>query len=215
MQYLCQWSPLKSSVRIEYPRDFPRTLTSANEQVDVFGTLYGTREAGVVRVVAVRPKAHLEPVGVFAARVRGEVFLTEDDLERLETLDNSGAIALVIAGDTAGFFVREPDGSMQTIQSYQEFPIRDIARKPVRASRPWVPLTVAAAAAMTILAWPSHAYSVHEDSGQLRISLRLKDQGTQLEIIDGKERRVIQITPSLTSVIYTPHTHDVRVRIIR
>jgi hypothetical protein len=72
--------------------------------------------------------AGLEPVGIYATRWRGEVFLTEEDLLRLETLDaesgSSAGIALVIAGGQGGFFVRELDSSMQTIKSYQEVPIR-------------------------------------------------------------------------------------------
>ena len=213
------WSPLRSALRIEYSRDLLRELIPRDQQVDVFGVLYGSRTSGSVRVLAAQRTADLVPVGVFAARVRGEVFLTENDIERLEALENPGAIALVIAGEAGGFFVRESDGSMQTIKSYQEFPVRAPAPKSVRAPKSWFPLALpltAASAVLTVLAWPSRAYSVHEQDGQLRIDLRSAARsGATLEIVDGKGRRVIPITPFLTSVVYTPATHDVRINILR
>jgi hypothetical protein len=99
-----------------------------------------------VRVTSARPRPGLNPVGIFAARWRGEVFLTEEDILRLETLEKvnhlndnlaGGAIALVIAGVHAGFFVRELDGSMQTIQSHEEFKIRALSPKTNRVARLW------------------------------------------------------------------------------
>ncbi len=91
------------------------------------GRLFGMPIDGGFRIVAAHhhsansepEPAGLEALGIFASRVRGEVFLTESDLERLCHLP----IALVVAGGRAGFFVREPDGSMLTILSYQEFPV--------------------------------------------------------------------------------------------
>lgn len=122
------WCPPQSSTRIEYPREILNFLRPRKDGEYAAGVLYGTRVGHVVCVASARPMAGLEPVGIYAARWRGEVFLTEEDLLHLETLDaESGfaaGIALVIAGRQGGFFVRELDGSMQTIKSYQEFPIR-------------------------------------------------------------------------------------------
>lgn len=69
-------------------------------------------------------------VGTYAVRARGDVFLSEADLEFLE---QSGLpIALVVAGNSGGFFFWEPDRagagmdasrSIQSIKSYQEFSI--------------------------------------------------------------------------------------------
>jgi hypothetical protein len=222
--HLRVWSSPRSAVRIEYPPDLLRKLALANSghdsEEDRHGVLYGTRSAGIARVVSTCATADLEPIGVFAARARGEVFLTEEDLERLEALQNqakqnSAAIALVIAGNTGGFFVREPDGSMQTIQSFQEFPIRLSAPKTAGSMKAWASLAIAAAAlVMTALAWPSRPFTIQEHDGQMQIVLRggLKP-GARLEIVDGSARRSIPITPSLTSVVYTPTTHDVHISV--
>jgi len=61
----------------------------------------------------------LEKIGIFVRRAEGEVFLTEADLERFE--GQRAAVALVVAGNRAGFFVRQADGSIQTIRSHEEF----------------------------------------------------------------------------------------------
>lgn len=136
------WFPPRSPVRIEYSRELLRLLLPRQDGENSSGVLYGSRTAGAVRVISARPRADLEPVGIFAARGCGEVFLTEPDLLRLESMDQElesgpvpGAIALVIAGGFGGFFVREPNGSMQTIQSYQEFPIGAPSLQPTRAAR--------------------------------------------------------------------------------
>ena len=139
------WAPPQSPLRIEYTRELLRLLLPRDENDDAAGILYGTQASGVVRVTSEEPRPGLEPVGIFAARWRGEVFLTEPDILRLENMDNlnhrdddvasGGAIALVIAGGYGGFFVREPNGSMQTIQSYQEFPIRALSPKTNRIAK--------------------------------------------------------------------------------
>jgi hypothetical protein len=205
-------------LRIEYPPDLLRNLPPRDDQADAVGTLYGERTSRALRVLATGPAPNLQPVGIFAARIRGEVFLTEGDLERLEAMEDSLAIALVIAGSTGGFFVREPDGSMQTIKSYQEFPIAPPAPKILRVPKRWRPFVLAlatVAAAMTILAWPSRPFAVHQRDGQLQILLRREiSRGARLEIVDGAAHRSIPITPSLSSVVYTPVTHDVHIRVV-
>jgi hypothetical protein len=136
------WHPPQSPVRIEYSRELLRLLLPRQDGEYSSGVLYGARAAGALRVISARPGADLEPVGIFAARWCGEVFLTEPDILRLENMnqemesgDATGGIALVIAGGYAGFFVSEPNGSMQTIQSYQEFPIRARSLQPNRAAK--------------------------------------------------------------------------------
>ncbi len=219
------WSPRRATLRIEYSLNLLAELALRHGEIEgqenTHGVLYGTRSAGIVRILAVRPVPGLEPLGVFAARVRGEVFLTEEDLERLETLENQtnqnpAAIALVIAGNTGGFFVREPDGSMQTIQSFQEFPIRLSAPKTAGSMKAWLSLAIASAAlVVTALAWPSRAFTIQEHDGQMQIVLRgAVTRGARLEIVDGASHRSIPITPSLTSVVYTPATHEVHIDVV-
>ena len=120
------WSPPRSPARIEY-------VSALLDGIHVGGELFGTRIEGGFRVLEVRNgpdenEAGLESLGIFASRVRGEVFLTESDLQRL----GRRPLALVVVGDRAGFFIREPDGSMVTIQSYQEFSRQTNSLKAVR-----------------------------------------------------------------------------------
>jgi hypothetical protein len=223
------WFPLESSFRIQYGRALMNRLVRRQEDEDWAGIIYGTRTPRAVNVMSTEPRADLCPVGVFSARARGEVFLTEHDLVRLDALDalhqvdSPSAIGLVIAGNKGGFFVREPDGSMQTIQSYQEFPVRGPARKESTETQSWIPLGIAAGVsivvAMTILAWPASAFTIQPQQGQMRITLhrphRIASRGARLEIVDGNERRSIVVTPELTSILYAPQTSDVHVRLIR
>ena len=140
--------------------------------------------------------------------------MTESDLERLEAV-HARAIGLVIAGARAGFFVREPDGSMQTIKSHQEFQVRAPASKPVRKKRVWMAAVAACVCLCTVLAWPSKAFGVEQRDGAFHIALYRRPAGARLEIVDGAERHSIAITPNLTSVVYASQSHDVRVRLIR
>jgi hypothetical protein len=97
------------------------------------GVLYGSRVGHDVRLSAVRATADdtdpalagLSSVGIYVHRVSGEVFLTETDLERFET--SKADVALVVAGDRGGFFVRESGGAVQSIRSHEEFSIRQPA----------------------------------------------------------------------------------------
>lgn len=295
------WFPPQSPVRIEYSRELLRLLLPRQDGEYSSGVLYGARSAGAVRVISARPRADLEPVGIFAARWCGEVFLTEPDIQRLENMDQemesgsaAGGIALVIAGGYGGFFVREPNGSMQTIQSYQEFPIRAPSLQPNRAAKlrrlvaqatrlkpvnflrhfveslklatqlqavmsatlgkhaklveqakvvkeitcatharlvkhwrlvkEWMPVAIVAAAVviLTGCVFPPPYFSrpspitIQERDGQLRIALTpgALSPGARLQIVDGEERRSIAISPSLTSVLYAPRTHDVHITLV-
>jgi len=117
------WSPPGSPIRITYAA----ALFQEVRLEGVSGVLYGLRSEAWVRLVVAcirvdsgdLRQAGLYPVGIFSARNRGEVFLTETDLEQFE---RTGApVALVIAGAKAGFFVHQHDGSIQSIKSHEEF----------------------------------------------------------------------------------------------
>lgn len=137
------WSPPGSHYKIEYSTAVLREVRMQGAQADSAGVLYGRRENGTIRVVAARDSANaadarltgLAPIGIFASRVRGEVFLTESDLERFEKPETEALVALVIAGTKAGFFVHEPDGSLQSIKSHLEFSLDEPppAPEPIRA----------------------------------------------------------------------------------
>ena len=113
------WAPPRSPVRIEYSTDILSEVLKASGSGDARGLLFGMRNAKDVWILAASRLSGAAPVGIFVARVRGEVFLTEADLEFFET--QQADLALAVVGAKGGFFVREPDGSMQTIQSFEEF----------------------------------------------------------------------------------------------
>src|SRR5580658_2689279 len=116
------WCPDASRFRVEFPAELVRGLKSAQAS----GVLYGSRRGRLIWVWDMgaasgekRGSEDREKVGVFVARIRGEVFLTETDLAFFH--EQQSEIALVVAGDRAGFFVREADGSIQTVRSHEEF----------------------------------------------------------------------------------------------
>ncbi len=125
------WAPPESPIRIEYTAQLLREVRLESTHGDAGGVLFGVRHGNELRVLAARslvderdPRlAGLDPVGIFAARTRGEIFMTESDLERFEEFNGPGAVALVVSGARAGFFVRETGGSMLAIKSYLEFPM--------------------------------------------------------------------------------------------
>jgi hypothetical protein len=237
------WSPPQSPVRIEYSPDLLRQVRLESAGVDASGTLFGLRDGNLVRVLAVRrhanPKdprlAGLDSVGSFAARARGEVFLTESDIERFESLDPTGAIALVVAGDRAGFFIPQPDGSMQTIRSFQEFAVNGSETKLIELEPPkfatlpsrtqgwgWITL---AGLALCAIPFMVYAYlppllpraplglTVHEELGQLRIHWNPIGiaQQARIEIIDGPERTTVPVPPGFSSATYVRRTGDIEV----
>lgn len=211
------WAPVKSPVRIEYTRELTRDLARHDDESDMAGELYGRRLAHAVHVISTEPRENLSPVGIFSVRVRGDVFLTENDLARLEALHSPDAIALVIAGNTAGFFVREPGGAMQTIKSYQEFPVRRISKRRPPPVREYLALAAAMAITIALFAWPTNPIEIRAESSALRIRLHraaLSD-GARIQIVDGAERRSIPITRGLSSIVYAPVTRDVRVTVTR
>jgi hypothetical protein len=144
--YYRRWEPARSSVKVEFRPEVLQEMRSANRREDARGFLFGKREGDVVRVVSagVEPREELDTLGVYIARIRGEVFLTDDDLEHVENVKDG--IALVMAGRRAGFFTREADGSIQAVRSHEEFvvmeppPEASASAPPIRNQRhPWIP----------------------------------------------------------------------------
>jgi hypothetical protein len=176
--------------------------------------------------------APFEVIGTFANRVRGDVFMTECDLERFEQA--KAAVALVVAGKRAGFFMYNPDGSIQTVQSYEEFSIADAISPPVIARKkpdptPRARWTLAMTACLALIAiplaaapfWkpllprPRLALSVIEVAGQLRITWNpraIRGPAT-IDIIDGVDSIVRPVNPVQTSLVYAPRTAKVEVRL--
>ena len=204
---------------------------------DSSGVLYGLRHAGVLRLIEARPHAEeiagLTLVGTFSRRVRGEVFLTESGLQAFEELNAD--IALVVVGDRGGFFFREPDGSMQTVRSYQEFGV-DAAESPlappppavqtVRPPRRFVGLLkalgasaiLAAAGASVLYLAPPFRWM---PPASLPPELQVKARGNQLlltwtggdggplEIVDNGARKRVTLASGQSSMTYQAAGQDI------
>jgi hypothetical protein len=204
------WAPPESPLRIEYSPALLREVRAASGGVDAFGVLYGVRHGQTVRVVATRGRGGLEPVGVFASRVRGQVFLTEEDLQRFEKAD--ACLALVIAGERGGFFVRDAGGSIETVRSHEEFSLRApivVARK--RNWR-WALVSIALIPLLFLYRTPHPplALTLQETEGQLRIAWSTPTEST-LTILDGGERTYLPVTPEESNATYARRSGDVTV----
>ncbi len=226
-----RWEPAQSPVKIEFRQDVIQGLHSRSEEAR--GYLFGNREGDVVRVVAAGTETpdHLETLGIYATRVRGEVFLTDADLGHAENIQNG--IALVLAGTRAGFFTREANGSMQTVRSYEEFSIATPAPAMPRPARhPWRPpvnIWKRIALALSLLVGPVMGVeylrermptlplevSLRESNGQLIIEWdhRIVAGGARLEISEGEARSSITLANDSASATYLPKTGDVEVRL--
>jgi len=253
-----RWCPPQSPLRIEFPpellhdvrlegaqprrrlplRWIPRLNRVVNQSS---GLLFGLRHDDEVRVLTARASEGLSPVGTFVCRARGEVFLTDDDLANFEK--HQGVLALVVAGGRAGFFVREPDGSVQAIRSHEEFRVADAASRPsaetnvaaelpTPAPRQWWQVRLAwkrVAACAAFLAVPAGAFAylrpllpyrpialaIREEAGQLVIGWNEGSlaEGSRLAIQDGSERTILMLPANASSVTYGLQGDDVQVRL--
>lgn len=202
------WAPPESPLRIEYSPALLREVGMAGETVDASGLLYGVRDGHVIRVAATRARAGLRPVGVFASRPRGQVFLTEEDLEKFEKAE--ALVALVISGSRGGFFVRDAAGSIETVRSYQEFSFYAPAPAAAKRKRIWAWCLALFPLFYLVPRPPPLAIKLSEDAGQLRISWNRPAPST-LTIRDGGRETAISIDPRQSSVTYARRTGDVAI----
>lgn len=200
---------------MEYASSLLREIQLEAAGREFGGVLYGMRVHGGFRLLSTRMQAGSEPVGIFAVRIRGEVFMTESDLEQLGDRD----IALVLAGEKAGFFVREADGSMQSVQSYEEFPAPPAGAPRKRRRLRELVLALACLGLLPAALIPPHrappiGLALHAESGQLHIAWNRSGPGS-LGIVDGAVRTQIPVSPDLASATYLPRTGDVRIELRR
>ncbi len=169
--------------------------------------------------------------GVFVSRIRGEVFLTESDLAFLT--EQSCELALVVVGGQAGFFVRESNGTIQTVRSHEEFSAGETslavsrpevavhARAAFRKPRRGVPagaialglfpmFALAAVAAFPSRAMTPRSIEVHQIGHQLRITWE-PAQSAILTIDDAGGRVSIPVYADQTSVTYVPRGDEIDV----
>lgn len=231
-----RWCPPQSHLRVEFPANLLPELKPPAGALESSGVLYGLRRGREVRVLTSRPEPGevLEPVGVFVSRSRGEVFLTESNLRFFER--EAAAVALVIAGNKAGFFVRESDDSIQTVRSHEEFPVLSPPTSlqplaPVSRSVPRAPKwawAVAGLMSLAILPVAAVAYlrpvlpqrplaplalRVQEDYDQLHI-LWTAGGHASLEITDGGERTSVPVFPDQSNATYVRRTSEVQISLI-
>jgi len=203
------------------------------------GLLFGVCKRDEVRILSKRSDAGQAPLGIFVCRARGEVFLTDDDLADFEK--HRVVLALVVAGGRAGFFVRQPDGSIQAIRSHEEFPVASLAlppaakktkprpevERPTPAPDMW-PAWKRIAACAAVLAVPAGAFAYLRPLRRLPIALVLREKdgqlvigwnaralmdGSRLEIRDGSERTLLMLPAHMSSATYGPQGSDVEIRL--
>jgi hypothetical protein len=242
-----RWCPPKSPLRIEFRAELLDDVRRGGVRPSLFhpeinqssGLLFGLRQRDDVRILSARGEVDQAPLGIFVCRARGEVFLTDDDLANFEK--HHGVLALVVAGNQAGFFVREPDGSIQAIRSHEEFPVAALAASPGAKKpepRPGVerptpapgiwPAWKRMAACVAVLAVPAGAFAYLRPLLRLPIALALREEAGQLvigwnadaltddsrlEIRDGSERTLVMLPAQMSSATYGPQGGDVEVRL--
>jgi len=206
------WAPSESPFRIEYTPALLREVRISSGGVDAFGVLYGVRHGKTIRLVATRGRAGLEPLGVFASRVRGKVFLTEKDLERFDKAE--ACVAMVTSGNTGGFFVRDAAGSIETVRSYEEFSVK-ATPVPLAVHGPRWPWAACLLLIPLLFFTPRHpqlALTVREAEGQLRISWNVPTT-EPLTILDGGERTYVPTVLEQSTATYARRSGDVMVGI--
>jgi hypothetical protein len=240
-----RWAPAKSAVKIEFPPDIIHDIRAQSVSDHDRGYLFGYREANEVRIsTAIRtpqagdPRTHgTVPVGVYIVRARGEVFLTDADLEQMDRVPDG--IALVIAGGRAGFFARAADGTMQTVRSHEEFLVASAATQAEPLVRPsaippaFVPppnLWKWALGVAGLLGGPVAALAflqpmmrtapieltLREARGQLVIQWDPSATalpGGLLEITEAEGRTVLPVAAGSSSATYSARSGDVEIRL--
>jgi hypothetical protein len=206
------WHPPESPWRIDFPEDLPRRLYPGTA-----GLLYGQINGSTIRIVSSPPEG--DPVGIYISRGRGEVFLTDSDIARFE--ESGAAAALVVSGEKAGFFVRSSDGSLQSIRSFEEFPVprarwrgvRIVGYKGIFAAALLL-LTIFPAAGIAYLRRPVSpvGLTVRENGDQLLISWRPGRPGL-LEISDSGQTTSFRFPADQCAATYIRRGKNVRVKL--
>jgi hypothetical protein len=187
---------------VEYPEELLRELRMDAARIETTGVLYGERGGAVVTLQ--RLPAESPPIGIYVLRARGEVFLSEANIDLFER--QRALIALVIAGRKGGFFLHGYDGSLESVCSYEEFEVPRPPRGPWRA--------VHAAGLVCLAALPIAALAYVQQTQTHRTQLAVQEQGERLliswkpgrtgvlQISDGTLQTSIPVSPNQSSWTY-------------
>jgi hypothetical protein len=222
-------TPPLSQLRIEYSADVFRDVRFESTIGEATGVLFGTRCGDQVRILAARrtddrkdPRLKgLESVGIFIARAREDLSLSEHDLAAFDAAKVAGAVILVVAGSSGGFFTRTAAGSLQAVEAHHELP--KITPALFNTARRWVWIGAGCLTLCTVaIAAPGYlrprsspgafGLSVREEAGQLRIGWTRRP--ASLEILDGADRTSIRLAGALVNATYARRTSDVEIRLI-
>jgi hypothetical protein len=233
---------------VEFVPELLRELRAETAGGPQRGFLYGLRIANEVRVLAARLRpdpadarlAGLGMVGIYVWRARGEVFLTDADIEFMDR--EQAALALVVAGPRAGFFAREADGTLQAVRSHEEFavleavvqtdfaapcppePVRLVRHPALAPPHParWMVILLGLVGPAAALAYfrpllpnPPLEMNVREVAGQLVIAWnpRAVGRGGRLEIEEKGARRTIELARGSAGATYAIGGGDVEIRL--
>lgn len=212
------WNPPESPLTISYPEELFRDLKADPARIEVRGILQGGRDGSVVQLRALDASRNPaeNAIGVYFLRTRGPVFLSDANIDYFE--NNRALVALVIAGGSAGFFLRGYDGSLQTVRSFQEFTVLQPKGNPWLRVRS-VALLWTAALPLLALAYihrpAATGLSVREERNQVVISWKPGRAGL-LQISEGVMRTTIPVLPNQSSANYVRRTDaDVKVTLTR
>jgi hypothetical protein len=219
------WAPPESPLRIKYTSRLLREVCLARNTGDAFGILYGARHGSTIQLSATHGHAGLQAVGIFSSRLRGDVSLTQKDLERFDHAEAS--VALAIAGETGGFFVRDPSGVIDPVSSPQTFPIHPLTIAQTVNTKTistrfsnagnwlWkmcIPVALLLSLGFIPRRKPPLSINLTETAGQMRISWNAPVRAT-LTILDGAGKTSIPITPGESMITYVRSTGDVSVQL--
>jgi len=256
---LGKWSAPRIPFVIEYLPEVMNELLAAVSQGSVAGgVLFGTRGDASVRISAWRQASTLsdgrdllrlllsakhdpslealQPLGWFVVHNVGMIALTGPEIEIYDgTFSEPWQVALVLvplAGGAAraGFFAREPDGSLESQATYQEFMVRPREPIPWLRVAPWAIAAVLAIVLLALLMKPRRAAADPVNPG---FSLRIQNgprfriawdpnaapiraaSRAEIDIHDGDPPAHFSIGATQLregNIVWQPHTSDVEVR---
>jgi hypothetical protein len=218
-------APQASHLHIEYSAGVFRDVRLESTIGGGFGLLFGTRRGDQVTVLAAcHSRTGLEPVGLFITRAKEDLSLCAEDIAAFDSARVAGAVILVIAGGSGGFFARTAAGAIEAIEAHEvDAPVAQAAPSMLPRRWLWVglgclmlgTLAIAAPAYLRPRSSPGAlGLSVREVAGQLQIGWSVAAKPVRLDIVDGSEHRSISVFQTMANATYARQTGDVKIRLV-